>query len=157
MSPCIQREIHIVKGQAGNLLSCSTAQQVGVLKFSINATTSPDIQNYTYQKIVERFPNIFDEIGVIKGKAVHFHIDPNIPPKHQTHRRIPVHVRKDVKSELHRIQSMDIIEEVEGAMPWVSPIVIVPKKSGEIHICVDMREANKAIKREKHLMPSYLR
>ncbi len=31
---------------------------------------------------------------------------------------------------------------------------MVPKKSGEIRVCVDMREANKAIGREKHLMPT---
>jgi len=36
----------------------------------------------------------------------------------------------------------------------VSPIVVVPKKSGEVRICVDMPEANKAIKRGKHLMPT---
>ena len=29
-----------------------------------------------------------------------------------------------------------------------------PKKSGEVRICIDMREANKAVKREKHLMPT---
>jgi len=32
--------------------------------------------------------------------------------------------------------------------------VVVPKKSGEVRICVDIREAKKAIKREKHLMPT---
>ena len=33
-------------------------------------------------------------------------------------------------------------------------IVVVPKKSGAVRICVDMQEANKAIMREKHLMPT---
>ena len=109
-------------------LAVPLAQQLGVLKFSINASTRPVLQNCTYQKIVERFSDIFDGIGLIKDKAVHLHIDPNIPPKHQPHRRIPFTVRKDVEAELQRIQSLDIIEEVEGATPWVSPIVIVPTK-----------------------------
>jgi hypothetical protein len=43
---------------------------------------------------------------------------------------------------------------VDGSTPWVSPIVVVPKDSGEVRICVDMREANQAVKREKHLMPT---
>ena len=49
---------------------------------------------------------------------------------------------------------MDIIEGVEGPTPWISPIVVLPKKSGEVRICVDMPKANKAVKREKHLMPT---
>ena len=38
--------------------------------------------------------------------------------------------------------------------PWVSPIVIVPKSSGQVRMCADMWEANKAVKREKPLMPT---
>ena len=59
-----------------------------------------------------------------------------------------------MEKELKRLEKLDIIETVEGPTPWISPIVVVPKKSGEVRICVDMREANKAIKREKHLMPT---
>ncbi|GFO01889.1 transposon ty3-g Gag-Pol polyprotein, partial [Plakobranchus ocellatus] len=55
---------------------------------------------------------------------------------------------------LKRLEEQDIIEEVEGPTPWMSPIVIVPKKSGGVRLCVDMREANKAIKRERHPMPT---
>ena len=36
----------------------------------------------------------------------------------------------------------------------MSPIIVVPKCSGQIRLCVDMRETNKAVKREKHLMPT---
>jgi hypothetical protein len=32
--------------------------------------------------------------------------------------------------------------------------VVTPKKSGEVRICIDMCEANQAIKWEKHLMPT---
>jgi len=48
-----------------------------------------------------------------------------------------------VEKELKRLEKLDIIETVEGPTPWISPTVVVPKKSGEVTICVDMREANK--------------
>ena len=38
--------------------------------------------------------------------------------------------------------------------PWVSAIVAVPKKDGNVRICVDMRAANTAIKRVRHLIPT---
>ncbi|XP_041367093.1 uncharacterized protein K02A2.6-like [Gigantopelta aegis] len=50
---------------------------------------------------------------------------------------------------------MDVIEKLEGPTPWTSPIVVVPKKAGGVRICVDMREPNKAIRRERHSMPTF--
>ena len=85
----------------------------------------------------------------MRGKVVKLHIDPDVQPKQQPHRRIPFHVRQDVEKELERL---DVIEKVTGPTPLVSPIVVVRKSSGQVRLCVDMREANKAVKREKHLM-----
>ena len=36
---------------------------------------------------------------------------------------------------------------------WVSNIVVVPKQSGGIRLCCDYRELNKAIIRERHVLP----
>ena len=49
----------------------------------------------------------------------------------------------------------DLIEPVEGPTRWISPIVPVPKKdSEEIRICSDARYVNKAIMRQRHVMPT---
>lgn len=73
----------------------------------------------------------------------------------QPQRRIPYHVRKDVARELAKLEEQDIIEKVvDQPTPWISPIVVTPKKDGGTRICVDMREANKAIERERHTMPT---
>ena len=52
--------------------------------------------------------------------------------------------------ELINLEEQGIIEKVEGPTPWVSPLVIIPKKNGEVHLCTDMRRASKAINRERH-------
>jgi hypothetical protein len=47
------------------------------------------------------------------------------------------------------LESQDIIEKVNDQTPWVSPVIVVPKPNGDIRLCVDMREANQAIIRER--------
>ena len=63
---------------------------------------------------------------------------------------------KQVENELDRLQQLDIIEDVKGPTPWVSPIVTAakPKCPNQIRICVDMRSANKAVKHERHVTPT---
>jgi len=48
---------------------------------------------------------------------------------------------------------LGIIEKVKGASRWVSPMVVIPKDA-DIRICVDMRCANKAVKRENYPLPT---
>ncbi|XP_052788463.1 uncharacterized protein K02A2.6-like [Mya arenaria] len=103
----------------------------------------------------EQYPPLFDgKMGKIEGTKVKLHIDKEVPPVSQRHRRIPFHARKDVEAELKRLEDLDVIEPVSGPTPWVSPVVIVPKKSKGVRVCIDMREANKAISQEKHPMPT---
>ena len=58
-----------------------------------------------------------------------------------------------MNNELDRMLEQDIIEEVTEASPWVSNLVIVPKKSGDIRVCCDLREVNKAVIRERYVLP----
>ena len=95
-------------------------------------------------------------MGKYKGESVRIHVDESIMPVALLHRRIPFHVRKQVEEKLRQLECDGIIEHAEGPTPWVSPIVIVPKpqKPNEIRICVDMRSLNKAIVRERHIIPT---
>ena len=43
---------------------------------------------------------------------------------------------------------------MDGPTPWVSLICVVPKCDGDIRLCVDMRQANEAVVRERHLIPT---
>ena len=54
-------------------------------------------------------------------------------------------MRKAAAKELISLEEQGIIEKVEGPTPWVSSLVIIPKKNGEVRLCIDMRRANKAI------------
>ena len=138
----------------GNLLSYNTAQKLGLITISVNTTTVTDVNKNSPESLQEEFECLFGGIERLRNKIVKLHVDPDITPRQQPHRSIPFHVRGDVEKELERLQRLDVIERVEGPTPWISPIVVGPKKSAEVRICVDMGEAKKAVKREKHLMPT---
>ena len=52
------------------------------------------------------------------------------------------------------METHGIIEDVEGPTQWVSPLVIILKKNEEVQLCIDMRMANRAIRRECHPTPT---
>jgi len=62
----------------------------------------------------------------------------------------PFGLRGKIEQKLEELVNQDIIESVKGPTPWVSPVVVVPKPSGDIRLCVDMRRANQAIVWERH-------
>ncbi len=59
----------------------------------------------------------------------------NIPP-----RQVPVRIAKAVELEVQKLLDRGII--VESDMEWSSPMVLVKKKNGGIHLCVDYRQLN---------------
>ena len=63
-------------------------------------------------------------------------------------------MRDKVSQQLKELESQDIIERVNDQTPWVSPVIVVPKQNGDIRLCVDMRQANAAIVRERHPIPT---
>ena len=54
------------------------------------------------------------------------------------------------------MEEADILVTVEGPTPWASPIVITqkPQQPEKVHVCVDVRLANIAIRQERHLTPT---
>ena len=152
-STCIKGKIYVVQGSGGSLLSWKTSQQLGLLKavHSVNEDSSPRID-----KLVEEYDELFHGLGKLKGYQVKLHIDESVQPVAQPHRRVPFHVRQQLEEQLKRDEELGVIERIEGPTPWVSPIVVAPKPKspGQIRVCVDMRQANQAIKRERHVTPT---
>ena len=142
----------MVHGNTGSILSYHTARELGLIHITNTIATSPS----TAAELVHKYDHLFHGISKIKDHAVKLYIDKSISPVAQPHRRIPFRQRKKVEDELQRQQDLDIIEEVDGPTPWVSPIVVVPKPKNpeKIRICVDMRAPNTAIRREHHITPT---
>ena len=136
--------VHVLKDEHGSLLSFATASKLGLVDVKVNAVV-------TDPSLIDQYPSVFQGIGNLKNYEVKLHIDEIVTPVAQSARRIPFHLRKKVSSELKKL---DIIEKVEGPTPWVSPLVVIPKKNGNVRLCVDMRMPNQAIQRERHPSPT---
>ncbi len=104
---------------------------------------------------MSKFENVFKGVGKLRDYKVKLHVNPDEKPIAQPLRRIPYGLRDKVDEQLNDLLEKDIIEKVDDSpSKWVSPLVVVPKQSGDFRICVDMRCANKAIIRERHPIPT---
>ena len=112
-------------------------------------TSSGHIDNLT-----KEYADLFQWSGRLKDFKVKLHIDETIPPCAQPHRRVPFHVRKQLEEQLRADEALGVIERVNDQ----TPLVVVSKRfPGQIRVCVDMRRANVAIKRERHVIRSHTR
>ena len=103
--------LHVVKGSSRNFLGYDTAQKLGLLRIVNQVGIDKTSPQYLASG---EFEDLFSGIGKLIGKVVKLHIDPDVQPKQQPHRRIPFHVRQDVEKELERLESLDIIEKVKA-------------------------------------------
>ena len=103
----------------------------------------------------DKYKDVFQDLGSLKDFEVVLHEDPEVKPIIQPQRRIPFHVREQVAKELEKLEAAGIIEPVKGPTNLVSPNVIVQNKdTGDIRICVVMRQPNTAILRTRHPPPT---
>lgn len=133
---------YFVDSNGISLLGKDTAIALQVLKLGPSASVNAVIENK-------------QPFSKIKGITVKLSIDRTIKPIQQPVRRIPVAYEEKVENKLLEALKNDIIEQVNGPSPWISPIVIIFKSNGDMRICVDMRRANEAILRENFPLPSF--
>ena len=97
-------------------------------------------------EILTRYQNQFSGIGTLPGEDA-IKIDGSVAPVVHPPRRIPYLLRDKVRAELDRMARMGIITKFEQPTQWVSPIVVVKRPNGDVCICLDAVDLNKAVKR----------
>ena len=61
-------------------------------------------------------------------------------PRRQPAQRVPFSARREITKQLEKMQRDNVIQPSEN--PWASPVVLVRKRDGSLHFCVDYRALN---------------
>ena len=65
-----------------------------------------------------------------------------------TPRCVPIPLLPKVKEELQRMENMGVITKIDEPTEWCAGMVVVPKQSGKVRICVDLTKLNESVCRE---------
>jgi hypothetical protein len=84
--------------------------------------------------------------------AHYLKIDPTFKPIKQAPRRMRIELEEKIVEETKKLIDAGFIRE-EETPEWMASIVPVKKKNGQIRICVDFRDLNKACPKDDFPLP----
>uniref|UniRef100_A0A3B5QZY7 Gypsy retrotransposon integrase-like protein 1 n=1 Tax=Xiphophorus maculatus TaxID=8083 RepID=A0A3B5QZY7_XIPMA len=143
-----EEDIYVVKDLCTSLLSGRAAMALKLVA-RVNQIGLDSID-----AVKQEFPKLFTGLGLMEGEY-NIVLSPDAQPfSLSTPRRISLPLLPKVKEELNRMQQEGVITKVEEPTDWCAPMVVVPKSSGKVRICIDLTELNKYVMREKHPLPS---
>ena len=140
-----QQQVYVVDGLKTNLLGLPA---ITALHLAARVDAS-----HTSTDVARNFPNVFKGLGNL-GEEFVIKLKPDATPYALfTPRHVALPLRPKVEQELVRMESMGIISKVDEPTPWCAGMVVVPKKSGAVRICVDLKPLNESVLREVHPLP----
>ena len=114
------------------------------------ATDQTNNSQENTETIVKSFEDVFKGTGRLKDFQLDLQVDKSVTPIAQRLHQTPFKMKKQIEDKIDELEKNDIIEKKSGPTPWVSNIDEIPNK----RLAIDMRQANKAILRERFPMPN---
>ena len=179
-----QSEFYIVKTDSKTVLSLQTCKSLGIIQIlnEVKSLKQQDekgdqvehqsnradeseikkkvvrIAGKTGKKlkevIVEMYPKLFNGLGRMEPEH-HIKLNDEVSPKVHPPRKIPMGLREKLKKELDSMEKAGVIQKVDEPTEWVNSMVVAEKPNGDLRVCLDPRDLNKAIKREYYQLPTF--
>lgn len=130
--------------------------QWGETKFNLQDNERYMITSLQYsspiEKIVKKYIGVFGEPDQLKpAKVPAMDIVTEGSPIYQRAYRSPLSKREAIDNEVDKMLRLGIIRE--SSSPWASPVLLVPKKDGELRFCVDYRKVNDITIKNRYPLP----
>ena len=142
-----EQTVYVIHGLKSNLLGLPAIEALQL------AARLNSVDSYR-ERIVSDYSQLFQGLGTL-GEPCDIHVDPEAKPLAIfTPRRVPFPIRDKVKEELTRMESQGVISKIQDPTPWCAGMVAVPKSSGSIRICVDLKPLNQSVQRQVFPLPT---
>ena len=107
------------------------------------------------QKYMDVFAWTYDEMpGLDPGLVVHsLNVDLGVKPVVQPARVFHIDLEVQITQEINKLLAAGFIKPIQHPK-WLSNIVLVKKKNGQIRCCVDFRNLNKACPKDEFPLPN---
>ena len=124
----------------------------GYIAPSIPIAERPSINSK--EDLRKMYPECFEEEGKqFLNFEYEIKLDPAVPPKVHPPRRVPLELKEGLKTKLDEMEHKGIITKVSEPTPWVNSLVVETKQNGDLRVCLDPSDLNKAVLREYHPIP----
>ena len=154
-------QFHVVDARAPPLLGLRTCVDMNLVQLVLSIDEQEvGIREYdtsgndpAINALISEYADIFEGIGEFPGEH-NISLQPGAEPAIHASRTVAVSIRDKVKAELDRMESHGIVTKVTKPTDWVSSMVVVHKTNGDLRVCLDPRDLNKAIKRPHYPVPT---
>ncbi|XP_048000292.1 uncharacterized protein LOC125237342 [Leguminivora glycinivorella] len=119
-------------------------KRVNSLESSVTASSA---------EILNDFEDVFIGMGCLPGEYK-IRLREDARPVVHAPRKLPIALRDSVKKKLDEMLQQGVVAKVEGPTDWVNSMTVVKKANGDLRICLDPRDLNKAIRREHFKLPT---
>lgn len=151
------------------ILSCDLSEKLGIIEISksknisnVTSYSHYDIDSSCSDKVIrdkenlkELYPKCFEGIGHFTKKyTIDLKDDAN--PVVSPPRKYPIQLKDEICNKLQEMEKLGVIVKCDddSTYDWINSLAFSRKVSGELRICLDPRNLNKAIKRTYHKIPT---
>lgn len=150
----IVTKFHIVEYECACIMGLDTAVKFGLVNNHKVNTVDKNVKSNCYSSLVTKYKDLFRGLGKL-DYTYNIKLTDNCIPVAERPRKIPYSVQDKVKHELDRMEQMGVVRKVCEPTEWVSSMVVVCRDNNKVRICLDPQNLNKAIVRERHMMPTF--